>query len=565
MWKLRNKQTSIDGGDNKLLKIVLENRGVDSNSIDRIFNNPLGVLIPAEKIVNGMKAAEVIVQAIEADAEIWTFNDYDCDGMTSGFIMTDFLRRISDNTVYPYYPNRTEGYGLSMSFCRRIVKRMQEVNKPVLVITNDNGVTKVEEVAYLKANGVEVVVTDHHEPKEVLPDCVVVNPHIEADTTFHHLCGAGVSYKVIQCIEKYADLNEYSQDYLYAVALGTVADMMPPHEENQVMIRLGIMQMNSRKYCPSNIAQFKKHLGMESVTPVSIAWEFGPRLNATGRMGEVDVGAGFFYEQDVDTVLEYVEQIEKLNNERKSRTNEAKKIIGNMDFPPENAAILFDATGFPKGITGIVASKVLDKTMKPALAYSVSGNGTLTGSARVPEGIDLIPALETAVEQGVIESYGGHAQAAGFNLKPENIEAFQAVLNKELKESVDNLEIDDTVLVDSEIHIADLNKNNFYALNTLYYDREKFMRPLFVLKGVTVKAHKVSKKNKDNIEFEIDDGQRTLKIWAWGQGIRYSQLGEPKMIDIVGSIDINFLNKRYATLNVSNIFVAEKSTATIAS
>ena len=541
-------------GVSSLLATVLNNRGISVSTASKVLNEPLALLTNPLDIVNMRQGVSQIIEAIESDAEIWVFADYDCDGMTSGSTLSDFLKTTTNNDVYPYYPNRSEGYGLNMDFCKTMVSRREEIGKEIFVITVDNGTACVKEVEYLNKNKIGIVVTDHHQPKKTLPDCTIINPQIVEDPTYKHLCGCGVAFKLIQAIELIAELpNDYSSKYYYAVAFGTIADMMPLTLENMALIRLGLNQVNS-KDCPYAIKLWKEFLGKKKITPMDIGWEIGPRLNACGRMEASDLGGLLLsYTSDTDKteVMDTLLEIEDINQERKALTDKAKKEIAENDYSGAFVC-MFNASEYPAGIAGIIAGKLLEQTGKPSIVYS--GKEKLVGSVRSPHGFNIQPILELEFKKGNLLGYGGHEEAAGLSFSIDKMYDLQDSLNETVAKIIDSMpavEVETDLEVDAEIALKDISMNNFFDLQLFHYDRNVFTAPVFVLKDLEVVTTKRSKKNEKNICLTVkDDSGKSSMIWAWGYGELYEQLGEPDKITLIGSIDLNFMDKRSATFKV---------------
>ena len=543
----------------EILSKVLANRGITATVANDLLTNPKAFMNSPLDLVNIRKAVEEIIEAVENNCEIWVFADYDADGMTSGYTMSDFLKTTTNNDVYPYYPNREEGYGISVAFAEMMVARREEIGKDIFVITVDNGTACHEAIDHLKKNGINIVVTDHHQPKETLPECTIVNPQITEDPTFKHLCGAGVAFKVIEAISLIAELpKDYTTKYLHAVAIGTIADMMPLTLENMAYVRLGLDQLNA-KDAPYAFRQWKKFLGKKQLVPMDIGWEIGPRLNACGRMGKSDLGGVLFtLDESVEEyeVRDVLLEIEDINQERKALTDRAKKEIEDIDYG-DSYVCLFDASAYPAGIAGIIAGKLLEKTGKVSMVYS--GKDVLVGSARAPHGFDLQVILGMEKEKDNLLGFGGHHEAAGFSFHIDKMFELQDSLNSTMANIYAELptEVEEKVLeVDAEIQLVDVNRNNFEALQLFAYDRNTFKAPLFAINGLEVTSFKTSKNNPNNICLNVKQGNKTMMIWAWGYGEYYKQLGEPKNITLLGELDVNFMDKKSITLRVQGLEVA---------
>lgn len=553
---------------NEIMANVLINRNVDIDTANILFNSPYDAIQDPALLINAEQAALEIIEAVQNDSEIWVFADYDVDGITSGYTITDFLRTTTNNNVYVYYPDRVDGYGLNMDFCNTMIKRKEEENiENMMVITVDNGTSCFKEIQTLKENGIQVVVTDHHQPKDTLPECTVVNPHITEDPVYHHLSGCAVAYKVIQMIERIIQTpNDYTSKYLYAVALGTIADMMPMTPENIAFVRLGLEQINGRN-CPKAIKLFKDYIGKKEINPHDIGWDIAPRLNACGRMGDIDKGAMLLYmdsEDDKASILDVIIEIEEINEARKSLTKEAMEDLSAQDYTNDYVCI-FDASKYPSGIAGVIAAKMIERYNKVSLV--VSGNKKiLTGSARSPEGIDLQPLFENEVKKGNLLTFGGHENAAGFSLYTNKLEDLRNSLNEQLEilyhewlESLEELP-EEELIIDCEISLDDLNKINYDSIQSLPYDRAYFTLPTFAITNLQVINVRSSRNNENNICLTLRDSKgKEMSIWAWKMGEYYKEIGQPTMIDIAGRIEPNFMNKREYTLNIVDIKASESN------
>ena len=544
---------------NEIMATILINRNVDLETANILLNNPAFAIQDPKLLINSETAALEIIEAVENQAEIWVFGDYDVDGITSGYVMTDFLKSTTDNTVYPYYPNRSEGYGLNMDFCKTLVQRKQEEGiEHMLVITVDNGTSCIEEVQYLKDNGINIVVTDHHKAKATLPNCTVVNPHITDDPVYHHLCGCGVAYKMIQVIQDLVGMSkDYTEKYLFAVAFGTIADVMPMTPENIALIKLGLEQVNSSK-CHKAMKYFKDYIGKNSLNPNTVAWDIAPRLNACGRMGDIEKSAALFYmDEDRKTdIMDIIIEIEELNEERKALTKKAEKEIEKMDFSNDYACI-FDASNYPGGISGVIAGKMAEKFGKLALVVSGSDD-VLVGSARSPKGLNLQIFLNNELKKGNLISFGGHENAAGFTVHIDKLVDLQDSLNEQIKAFIEEHGIEEqeepTITIDCEIDLDCLNKVVYEDINSLPYDNNGFASPVFSIHNLQVLKTRTSRNNENNICLTLQDmNGKQMDIWAWRLGELYNELGKPQFIDIVGTIDQNFMNKSQYTLNILDI------------
>jgi single-stranded-DNA-specific exonuclease len=531
-----------------LVAKILLNRGFDYDEARIATSDIHEAILEPELLTNAKKAADIITDYCNDEKSmIWIFADYDCDGIDAGYVMADALREVAKCCVSVYYPERSEGYGLNMNFCKRVVDNCGE---KTLVLTVDNGITCVEEIAYLKANGIEVIVTDHHVAKEVVPDCLIVDPHnTDEPDTFKHLSGCGVAFKVAQLV-KY-NYGQYDMlKYTPYVAVATLADVMPLALENIAFIKYGLNIINS-DLCPEGFKLLKKYIGKETLTSIDLVWDIAPRINACGRMGNTSLGADLLFASK--NIEEVVLAIEKLNTERKGYSDKAKKFIETLDFSNHKVCII-DATEYPEGVIGIIAGKATEKFGKPSIV--IGGKETMVGSARSIEGIDLQIVLQAELEKGNIVEFGGHSAAAGVTIKRDMIAKLQSSLDEVIviPEPVANEEKE--LEVDEVITLSSMTESTYRTINEIPYDNKTISAPVFALLDVEVLETTCSKNNPNNIKFKLRDGKVIRTIWAWGMAPLYNEIGKPNKIHLAGQIERDFMNVKNLTFKVMDFMGA---------
>lgn len=567
-WRARSQisnelidEVSKELGVDPLMVNVLLSRGLSKENIRIVMNEYHEAIIDPRLLTNAEEAAKVIASYCRnPKATIIVFGDYDADGVSSTFTMTSSLREVAVCTVEGYCPERKEGYGLSMEFAKKLVAAKFE--NPVLVVTVDNGIACAEPVAYLQQHGIEVVVTDHHKAKtEGVPDCLIVDPHNHGEPdTFKHLSGCGVAFKVAQLVQEQFGVYNMA-NYLFAVAIGTVADVMPMTLENVALVKYGLEQMNS-EHCPKGIKAMKDYLGKDVLTSTDLGWEIGPRINACGRLGNIQLAKELFFlgDHSSDTeVEEIVNSIERINTERKNFTDKAKKMMEKTEVTDE-PVFFMDVTGFPEGVVGIIANKAIEKHNKPVFLMAGEGN-LMTGSARSVGGLNLHEVLQPEQDLGNIVKWGGHEVAAGITIKREKFEELKANISRRVAElmpepSEGAEEIEEELLIDEFIEIIHLNESTLDLLNTVPYDNKVIPAPVFALCDVEVVSTSCSKNNPNNIKFTIKDGTGRTDLWAWGFADQYEAMGSPKRLHIAGSVERNFMNKRQVTLKIVDVMGA---------
>ena len=566
-WKYRNvddiKYQKLKKIDNisELLARVAAGRPGPVEHIENLILDPVGSFTELQTEFQRTKELEEVASKIKEYAEapnreIWVFGDYDTDGLTSGYIMTDFLRKVSNNKIYAFFPEKAEGYGLSVEFCNNLITYKNETGKEdnsILVVTVDNGTSCMTTVDLLQKNKIEVVVTDHHQPKQKLPNCKIFNPQIGEDSAGKELAGCGVAFKVVQEVERQMGMERFSvtSHYLPYVAIGTVADMMPMTGENPFLVRVGLDALlwedGEAEFLP--LLRWKEMLGIKDTTftKKDVSWTLAPRLNSCGRMGDIMKGAGLLFSQDIDDVEEFAMAIENLDKQRKKITKKVFEEVTKNTGRFDNMAVCYhDCTGVPAGVAGGIANKMLETFGKPAFVFSKSDKH-IVGSARSLDYLPLPELMERELGQGNITAYGGHTQACGFELEEDKLESFIDSIDTAIRTAMQFAEpVEATMLIDADIQIEDINETNYNQLSNFILDDDAIVN----LQKVKVNGTKCSKSNPNNICFNIDYRKYGMNIWAWGMANKYEEIGKPEYIDIAGTIDADFMSPGKYTLKV---------------
>lgn len=553
---------------------LLINRGYNQNELDLYIQNNGFYTAPFNSIKNVDEAANVIVSYLEDnEAEIYIFADYDADGVNAGYVMTDALVSIkeaieSECKINVYYPNRAEGYGLSMSFCKAIAPR--KTKKRILVITVDNGITKKEEVAYLQSKGVECIITDHHAPKTgETPECLVVDPWLNDlhDDNAKGLCGAAVAYKVAgRILEMYED-ETYILNYLPNVAIATITDMMPATPENIGLVGYGLWLIENG-HANEAINYYMEYKNLKELSVKDIAFEIGPQINACGRMGNIHKATDFMFSNgDVEEI--YNEMI-RLNDERKALEKEIMESIAkDADKYINDLMVIINVPNLG-GLGGTVASKVVEMFGKPCILLSGDGE-ELHGSARTYGGLDLHALFTYEVELGNLKNFGGHKVAAGVTVEKNKIELLRQSINSTLAQlylesNEEEIEEDVTIEVDKIISLSDIKKQTIQPYEGLLCFGD-LKEPIFALTDVEVLEARSSSNNPNHLCLNLQDntckgtenryGKIVGKeIWVWNKMPDYKRLGEPKKVHLLGKIIPDFRNPRFYTFDVMNIIPA---------
>ncbi len=388
---------------------LLEARGLSDAEIPAFLHPSLDRLSSPENIAGMTAARDRLRLAVERKERVLIFGDYDCDGICAVSILTLALRGRTD--VGYFIPNRlTDGYGLSVDALKRIVAR----RKPDLVVTVDCGVTAVEEVEYLKSVGVDVVVTDHHEPQGRLPDCIVADAKIDRKG-FSDYCGAGVALQLVRAL-----FGEEYKEYLDICALATVADVVPLVGDNRIIASAGLAKHNA---APRK--GLKLLAGGEKLSSQDVMFRVAPRMNAAGRLGSALKVVDLFLEEDYFLLKTLTEELERDNARRQAVCEqvvaEAKEKLKGFDFASTRIIILHGA-GWESGVLGIAAARLVEEFKCPAVLFAGEG-GEYRGSARSVKSVNIFELLSRHAERFV--SFGGHSQAAGLSVLAEDFDAFR--------------------------------------------------------------------------------------------------------------------------------------------
>lgn len=413
----------MGGGVPELIARLLESRGISADGVDEFLSPSLRDLAPPCELPNVDAAAEAMLAAVRARRKIVIFGDYDCDGVCATAILVRTLSAFGAD-VSAFLPERlSEGYGMSEASVARMLKENPGVG---LVVTVDNGINSVENVAFLKEKGVDVVVTDHHLPGDTLPDCVVVNPKVSHPEIFENLCGAGVAFLLAnELVTKARALGLYSGPslagpLLVLAGLATVTDVMPLLGQNRILVAEALNRFDS--FAPVGLRSlFSKaaRRGVVRHTSKDFGFLLGPRINAAGRIASGAEALRLVLANSQDEADEAARIVNGRNDERK---NVEQKMLENAlaKIVPSAAAQVIDLPDGHQGVAGIVAARVMER-MDPKVPVCVVVGGH--GSARAPDGINVRDALAASGE--FLNRFGGHAAAAGFSVKDGMVDAFR--------------------------------------------------------------------------------------------------------------------------------------------
>ena len=481
------------------------------------------------------KAVSRIIKAKENKEKVLIYGDYDVDGITSTAVLKNYLKEIGISTDY-YIPNRLQdGYGLNN-------KAIEEIaNKGIqLMITVDCGISGAEETEYAKSKGIDVIITDHHEPGEIIPKAIaVVDAKLKTNKyPFNQLAGVGVVFKLIQALSIKLNINEKEYlKYLDLVCLGTISDIVPLVDENRVIAKLGLKLFNMTKNI--GLKALLLSIGYNVADSSTISFGIAPRINACGRMGVADRALELLLSNEKNEVLQLTEELNKFNRERQSKEknifDEAIKQIDESE--KNNPAIILGNDGWHHGVTGIVSSKITEMFFKPSILIGFEGDEG-KGSGRSIPGIDLHEAVLKCSSK--LEKFGGHAMAIGLSLKKNNFQDFKNEINEYLRnQSIE--EIKQVIKVDAVANLKELSIETIEELNLLEPFGEENKKPLFCLKNLKIDSIRALTEGK-HLKLNLKDENMYIGAIGFNFGEKVNELRIGDKIDIVGALEINEYN-----------------------
>ena len=537
-------QSLMNEGYNELITKVLVNRGYDEEIISALLNTGYSEELPDyNNITNIQTGADIIESHLANGSDVYIFGDYDSDGVNSAYILGDAISNAiyvsdSESTINIKLPERSEGYGLNINWCKNLVENKA---KDTLVITVDNGIAQDKEVAYLLDNGIDVLITDHHAPNGHTPQNVfIIDAFYNNDSIDNKgLCGAGVAFKLAMTLLERYDIENFTElyyKYIIHVAIATITDSMPMTLDNIKYVYNGL-QLLKDGYGSEAINYYKEYNNNTDLTPKDIAFGLGPQINSCGRMNNTLLALNYLFATD-DDIEDLYNEISQMNDRRKDKTKKAIEIAEEMiDLDKETIILELDDV---EGIAGIIASNLSSKYNKCTIIFSRAGD-VLIGSARSDGHVDFLQTLKIIAESNdFIIKLGGHAGACGITIKADGMKELESSLENFLS-AIPKIKIEPVkteIVVDDYITLSDVTKKNCDALRSLYFFTET--NPVFAINDVIITKVKYSGNNPNNVCFDLKDNSGTLQTWTWGIGDMYRLLKEPKQVSLIAELDMKF-------------------------
>ncbi|ADQ07690.1 single-stranded-DNA-specific exonuclease RecJ [Caldicellulosiruptor hydrothermalis 108] len=536
---IENMDIEIDGRKIKpqIIK-VLNNRGVqEKEEIERFLNPSLKNLHNPFLLPDMKEAVKIINQAILHKNRVLIYGDYDCDGVTSTYLLYSALRNFLPTTYY--IPNRfKDGYGLNLDVLKKLEGKFD------LLITVDTGISSHNEVKYLKEKGKEVIITDHHEPKEVLPDAdAVINPKRKDSTyPFRDLAGVGVAFKLLHAL-KNSGVNLKLSEYLDVVAIGTIADVMPLVDENRIFAKFGLKVLkNTKNVGLKKLIEVAGLSSKEELKPYDVSFIIGPRLNAAGRISDANLAVSLLLEQDVIKAESIAKKLDEENRKRQEieekTIKEAQGLIAKNKSILKKKIFVLSNSSWHAGVVGIASSKITEKYYRPSLLLTLADEGVLKGSGRSIKGFNLFEALRNCAE--ILLKFGGHEHAAGLSLPVDNVDKLDEILNS-IAQDYHFMIFKPAIEVDLVLSLNEIDDeliDQVYLLEPFGVGNPE---PTFLIKNLVV----------ENFRF-MGDGNKYYKFFA-GNSTKYDvvcfsnlededELISMKKVDIVCKLEKNLFN-----------------------
>ena len=570
-WQIQSKlPPTVDEALEKfppVLRQLLFNRGYATDADARAFLKaaPAHSMSPWD-LKDMDLAVKRIHQALAQDEKIIIYGDYDVDGITSSALLLQTLRAFNAK-VDAYIPNRfDEGYGLNTNALDKF-----SADGVTLVITVDCGIRSLDEVEHARGLGLDLVITDHHHPGEILPNALaIINPKQKDDSYPEKmLAGVGIAYKIAQALLDDGQLTDdrsepvlssvgestvnglTSNHLLDLVALGTVADLAPLEGENHALVRKGLRVMkNAQRQGLVSLAAVAG-VNIKEVNAMNIGFSLGPRLNAAGRLNSALAAYDLLMENDVMKTGNMAQSLEMQNQERQKITREMQEVSETIALATDKDALLLFAASpdFNAGVVGLAASRLADQYYRPAIVGHIDEETTVCSCRSIAE-FHITDALDECAD--LLVRHGGHAAAAGFTIRNENVGAFLKKMREIAEKELAGVDLRPVLVADMEVPLSELSFEMLDHLNYLEPTGYGNPRPIFVSRGLQVKSARTVGRDKTHLKLKVSDGKVDMDGIAFRLGHLKPDL--PAKIDLLYTFEVNeWRGRKSLQLNVKDI------------
>ena len=526
-----------------IIASIVANRNIDDKNLDYFLNPTLKNNLPDPSTLKNMDSSiKILLEKIFRNNTLGILGDYDVDGATSTAILFKYFEFIGVNAEI-YIPDRIkDGYGISKNSIDHFFRK--KVN---LLVSLDCGTNDAEFIAYAREKGIEIIVIDHHEVKSLGSPLSIINPKLKGDTSnLNNLCTAGLVFLFVIGLNRelrkkkfFKDKEEINlKELLDIVAVGTICDLVPLHNENRLLVKKGLEKINLKPNIGLSVLKSKLELE-NKIKSTDIAYYIGPCINAAGRIGDPFLGFNLLVKNKKKDLEVIAEKLINSNNERKTLENisynQAKMLLKNLT----NMKFIFlhSKTWHP-GIIGIIASRLVQEYKVPAFVMNIDEN-KVTGSVRSIKNIDISKILAKLVDEGFLESGGGHAMAGGFKLKEEKLSSLQNYLKE--NSYVFFKSENSTINIDLEAKISDLNLEMINSMEQLEPFGMGYPEPKILIKKVSSVYSKIIGKNKTHLSCTLEDiyGYRINAMIFNFENSILRVIEEKREFDVIGKVSLN--------------------------
>ncbi|MAT38071.1 MAG: single-stranded-DNA-specific exonuclease RecJ [Ectothiorhodospiraceae bacterium] len=492
-----------------IIASILVSRGIeDYDSAKRFFRPSLQQLHNPFLMHDMEKAVSRVINASEQGEKVLVFGDYDVDGTNSASLLYLYLKRIGLD-VEVYIPDRmSEGYGISEPSIDYAAEKGVK-----LLVSIDCGITAVSQVEYAKGKGIDVIICDHHEPAEEIPDAYAVLDPIKplCKYPFKYLSGAGVGFKLIQGLAEYFDEREVPYEYLDFVAIAAAADIVPMIGENRILVYYGLKLLNENPRPGIKALMESANLTFGDLTAQQIVFVMAPRINAVGRLGDATRAVDLLTAEDYGEAISYAQVLEEENRNRRvideETYNAAQEVAEQYIKDGEDDPIVLHDNDWHPGVIGIVASRLVEKYYRPTVLLTTV-DGVAKGSARSISNFNIYEALKSC--EDLLLQFGGHKYAAGLAIEIENIPAFRERFVANSAEMITDDMLQHEIKADAMLRLSDITPRFFRILKQFAPFGPGNMRPIFFARDVEIygqprivgKDHLKLKFRQDGVVFD---------------------------------------------------------------
>lgn len=530
----------------KKIAYLLVLRGIDTYDKAKSFFRPDLQLIHDPFLMKDMdKATERLAEAIRDREKIIVYGDYDVDGTTATSILYTFLKDFGVEVDY-YIPHRfKEGYGINIEGVEYAARENAR-----LIVSVDCGITAVEETRIAKERGIDLIICDHHNVGEEIPDAVAVLDPKRKDCTypFDGLSGAGVGFKLVQgTIRKLGLAEQVAFQFLDLVAISIASDIVPLIDENRVLMREGLNRINSEPRIGIKALLDLIQIEVGSVTTSSIVFSIGPRINAAGRMGDAGKAVKLLIAETPEEARARAHELEAINIQRRDKDTktmeEAMSMVDKQYNLEKVSSMVLHDPDWHLGVIGIVASRLVDTYYRPAIMLSTV-DGKIKGSARSIRGFNIYEALKQC--EDLLEQFGGHEFAAGLTIREENLKEFRNRIDEIAAGMLSDQDFEPELRIDCELYLDDIDMRFWKLMSQFEPFGPRNLRPNFVSRDVEVVG----------VPTIVGSGHLKMKVAQNGSGV-FDVIGfnmheylpmirntKQKKIDIAYSLEENYWNGR---------------------